>query len=256
MFIFVIFIVAFVCRRQRYEFIAEVAKIECEGLSGKILGKYFESTGENTNFAQFFRQLRTMGKFTAFNLPLKSLAPGEHQFDFDLDKQFFVNMENSDIHGGDLKAVVTVKYNGDVYALHFAVNGTVTLICDRCLDELVYPIENATYDITVKYGERYNDDSDDVLEIPQGDTTLNVAYMIYDTVVIAIPIKHVHPMGKCNRAMSALLKKHRARVDDEDAELEDDLMEDIESYDGDGGGSTDPRWNALRKLGGESEADE
>lgn len=233
-----------------------VAKIVCEGLSGKILGKYFESTGENTNFAQFFRQLRTMGKFTAFNLPLKSLAPGEHQFDFDLDKQFFVNMENSDIHGADLKAVVTVKYNGDVYALHFAVNGTVTLICDRCLDELVYPIENATYDITVKYGERYNDDSDDVLEIPQGDASLNVAYMIYDTVVIAIPIKHVHPMGKCNRAMSALLKKHRARVDDEDAELEDDLMEDIESYDGDGGGSPDPRWNALRKLGGESEADE
>ena len=153
-----------------------------------------------------------MGKFSAFKLPLKSLGTGTHNFEYHLDKQFFTNMENSDIHGADLDVKLTVVYNGEFYTLDFSIAGEVTLICDRCLDDLHFPIE-ATYHIVVKYGEDYNDDNDEVLEIPAGDAFLNVAYMIYDTVVLAIPIKHVHPLGKCNRQMSAMLKKHRAITD-------------------------------------------
>ena len=111
-----------------------------------------------------------------------------------------------------------------------------------------YPIDT-TYHIIVKYGEDYNDDSDEVLEIPESDNTLNVAYMLYDTVELAIPIKHVHPLGKCNRQMSALLKKHRATAGDEDAELENELIDEIDTLpDSSDDAPTDPRWDALRKL--------
>lgn len=56
--------------------------------------------------------------------------------------------------------------------------------------------------------------------------------MIYDTAALAVPARHVHPMGKCNRAMSALLKKHNARqCSDEDAELEDQLIDEIDDMD-------------------------
>ena len=191
-----------------------------------------------------------MGKFSAFKLPLKSLGTGTHNFEYHLDKQFFANMENTDIHGADLDVKLTVVYNGEFYTLDFVISGEVTLICDRCLDDLHYPIE-ATYHITVKYGEDYNDDNDDVLEIPVGDAYLNVAYMIYDTVVLAIPIKHVHPQGKCNRQMSAMLKKHRATIGDEDAELENDEMDTIEDS-APAEAPSDPRWDALRKLSGDS----
>ncbi len=200
-----------------------------------------------------------MGKFSAFKLPLKSLGKGQHTFDYHLDKQFFVNMENSDIHGADLDVKLTVDYNGEYYSLDFVITGEVVLICDRCLDDLHFPIDT-TYHITVKYGEDYNDDSDDILEIPESDAYLNIAYMIYDTVVLAIPIKHVHPMGKCNRQMSAMLKKHRATISDEDAELENELideMDDISDDDTDSvPASTDPRWNALKKLTGDTDITE
>ncbi|MDE6206284.1 MAG: DUF177 domain-containing protein [Muribaculaceae bacterium] len=188
-----------------------------------------------------------MGKFTAYKLPLKSLSPGTHEFDFHLDKSFFENMENEDIHDADLNAHVTVVYNGDFYTLDFKVTGNVTLLCDRCLDDLIFPIDS-TYHIVVKYGEDYNDDNDEVLEIPMSDATLNVAYMINDTVVLAIPIKHVHPMGKCNRQMSALLKKHRAQGNDEDADLENELIDEMEDMDSAPEGGSDPRWDALKKL--------
>ncbi len=194
-----------------------------------------------------------MGKFSAYKLPLKGLGTGTHTFEYHLDKQFFVNMESTDVHDADLNVTVTVQYNGDFYDLDFKIAGEVTLICDRCLDDLHYPIE-ATYHIVVKYGDDYNDDSDEVLEIPESDATLNVAYMIYDTVVLAIPMKHVHPLGKCNRQMSAMLKKHRAQAGDEDAELENDLIDEIDNIDAApaADSASDPRWDALRKLSGDN----
>lgn len=187
-----------------------------------------------------------MGKYTAFKLPLKSLGVGTHEFEYHLDKQFFVNMESSDIHDADLNVALTVQYNGDIYNLDFHITGEVVLICDRCLDDLRFPID-ATYHIVVKYGEDYNDE---VLEIPETDNTLNVAYMIKDTVELAIPMKHVHPLGKCNRQMSAMLKKHRATSGDDDAELENELIDEIDNIDAQSSaaGNSDPRWDALRKL--------
>ncbi len=186
-----------------------------------------------------------MGKYTAFKLPLKSLGVGTHEFEYHLDKQFFANMESADVHDADLTVKLVVVYNGEYYDLSFNITGEVVLICDRCLDDLHYPIETS-YHIVVKYGEDYNDDSDEVLEIPDSDNYLNVAYMIYDTVTLAIPMKHVHPLGKCNRQMSAMLKKHRARGGDEDADLENDLIDEIDNLDQEA--PSDPRWDALRKL--------
>ncbi len=190
-----------------------------------------------------------MGKFQAFKLPLKSLSQGEHLFDYHLDKQFFTNMESTDIHGANLDVKLTVKYKGDIYDLNFSINGEIVLLCDRCLDDLHYPID-ATYHIMVKYGDKYNDDSDELLEIPDSDNYLNVAYMIYDTVALAIPIKHVHPAGQCNRAMSAILNKHRAHTSDEDSELVNELIDEMESSDimTSDEVPTDPRWAALKDL--------
>lgn len=196
-----------------------------------------------------------MGKFSAFKLPLKSLGAGAHEFEYRLDKSFFANMESTDVHDADLDVKLAIKYNGDFYDLDFHIAGEVVLICDRCLDDLHFPIDTA-YHIVVKYGEDYNDDSDEVLEIPDSDNFLNVAYMIYDTVELAIPIKHVHPMGKCNRQMSMLLKKHRATANDEDAELENELIDEMDSMpESNGEPAGDPRWDALRKLSGDNDTD-
>lgn len=189
-----------------------------------------------------------MGKFSAFKLPLKSLGAGTHEFEYHLDKSFFANMESNDVHDADLAVKLTVRYNGDFYDFDFHITGEVVLICDRCLDDLSFPIDT-TYHIVVKYGEDYNDNSDEVLEIPDSDNYLNVAYMIYDTVELAIPIKHVHPTGKCNRQMSMLLKKHRATAGDEDPELDDEFGDEMDSMpDNNADVAGDPRWDALRKL--------
>lgn len=204
----------------------------------------------------FNHYYQILGKFTAYKLPLKSLAAGTYEYEYRLGKQFFKDMESADIHDADLTVHLTVVHKRDVYQLDFHIEGTVTLICDRCLDDLIMPVET-TYSLTVKYGDDYNDEADDLLVIPQSDNFLNVAYMIYDTVALTIPMKHVHPLGKCNRQMSAMLRKHRThRPDDEDTELEDSLIDEMDSMEAEPQHQeTDPRWDALKNLSTDGDAE-
>lgn len=164
-------------------------------------------------------------------------------FEFHLDKQFFENMEFSDARNADIDVALKVVYRNDIYAFHFEFKGQITVPCDRCLDDLAIDVDTS-YEISVEYGDDYNDDSDDLLVIPHGDNSLNVSYMIYDSVVLAIPLKHVHPLGKCNKTMSAILRQHRAEVDPD--ELADDVAE----------APADPRWDALRSLASSDDTDE
>lgn len=204
-----------------------------------------------------------MGKFTEFKLPLKSLPQGEHHYSYRLDKAFFVNMESDDIHGAALDVSLHLTHQAGVYHLHFAVTGQVTLLCDRCLDDLAWPID-ATYDITVKYGDDYDDSTDGILMIPLADNDLNVAYMLYDTVALAIPLKHVHPAGKCNRRMTDSLRRHQVTApadDPEDDVMEEQLIEEIDDIDNtaptpDDQADTDPRWDALKGLASHDTPDE
>lgn len=172
---------------------------------------------------------------------------GIHEFEYHLDKQFFKNMESSDIHDADLNVKLSVNHKNDVYDMTFVISGEIVLLCDRCLDDLQFPIES-DYHIAVEYGEDYSDDSDELLIIPESDNYLNVAYMIYDTVSLAIPIKHVHPQGQCNKAMSAMLKKHRAIAANDEAEIDDDLIDEIEGADSVENEEIDPRWSELKKF--------
>lgn len=189
-----------------------------------------------------------MGKFTEFKVQLRGLTDGEHEYNFHLGRVFFENMENTDVRDADLNVKLVVTVRAAHYDLAFHITGQLTTMCDRCLDDLILPID-ASYHIMVEYGDDYNDQADDLLIIPQSDNSLNVAYMIYDTVALAIPIKHVHPMGKCNKQMTTLLRKHRSQVADSDAEMENELMDEMDSMDaGDNNNSTDPRWDGLKGL--------
>lgn len=198
---------------------------------------------------------KIMGKFSEFKLPLKSIPAGTQEFSYHLDKAFFVYMENADVRDADVDVHLTVTHKNDVYDLVFHLTGTVTVACDRCLDNLELPVDT-TYQVAVKYGDDYRDDADGMIEIPESDNFLNVAYMVHDTAALAIPIKHVHPLGKCNRAMSTLLKKHRAHTPgDPDAELEDELLDGIDDADTGEAQATDPRWDALRGLGSQPDGE-
>lgn len=163
-----------------------------------------------------------MGKFTAYKVQLAQLPDGHFEQDFVCDTEFFKNMEHPSIHNADVKVHLDLEKRHDVYDCTFHCKGTVQVPCDRCLDLMDIDIDTE-YHIMVKYGETFNDESDDILEIPFSNPYLNVAYMLYDTIVLGIPMRCVHPLGKCNRAMAAALNKHKAHGGDDEGDDEFDV---------------------------------
>lgn len=184
-----------------------------------------------------------MGKFTAFKLPLRGMTRGTQEFEYTLDTEFFRNMESEDIVKGNVKVHLTVNCKVDYYELDFTLKGLVYIPCDRCLDDMEHEVDT-TYHLCVKYGDRYYDENDELLIIPESDAYLNIAFMVYDTVALTIPLKHVHSVGKCNKGMAKHLKMHAASMpyDESEEDFDDDGCDERDNN------QVDPRWEALKKL--------
>ena len=191
-----------------------------------------------------------MEKFGAFNLPLRGMSAGVHKYEYELGREFFENMESSDIRTGDVNVSLTVRYENDTYYLTFKIAGTVIIPCDRCLDDMEHSVDTE-YIVKVKYGEEYCDDNDELLVIPESEADFNVASLIYDTVALTIPLKHVHPAGMCNKEMAAEIKKHSRSLTEEEGEDYEDYGfydEDDENGESEEEKETDPRWAALKNI--------
>ena len=168
-----------------------------------------------------------MGKFTAFKVQLASLPEGHHEQDFEITTEFFKNMENPEIISSDVKVHLDIVKKNDTYDCKFQCKGMMQIPCDRCLDPLDHEVDTE-YHVIVKYGENYDDGADNLLVIPYSNSYLNVAYILYDTILLTIPLRHVHPMGKCNRAMAAVLSRHKGSGDEETEDALDEVDAEIE----------------------------
>lgn len=169
-----------------------------------------------------------MGQLASYALELRNMSVGIQQFSYVVDDSFFKEMESADIRRGTVAAALTVKHEGDSFDLTLAVEGDIVIGCDRCLDDMTHHAASS-YHTTVKYGEAYNDDSDELIIVPEGQRSIDLSGMIYDTIALTIPMKHVHPDGECNEAMTEKLREHTA-VPAEETE------------------TNDPRWDALRAI--------
>jgi uncharacterized metal-binding protein YceD (DUF177 family) len=164
-------------------------------------------------------------------IDLKGLKEVETTREFDLDDQFFAALDGSQLEHGSLHVSVSIRKMTGFYELSFHTEGTVTITCDRCLDDMQQPIA-ADDRLTVKLGNTYSED-DDTVTIDENEGILDLAWYIYEFTMLAIPIKHVHAPGKCNSAMTQKLAELSGAVRSGEEEAE---------------ATIDPRWEKLKKL--------
>ena len=172
----------------------------------------------------------TMCSLDAFKIDLKELKEAETVLGFDLDDGFFQALDGSQLEHGALHVSVSIRKMSGFFDLQFHTEGEVTVSCDRCLDDMQQPIV-ADNNLMVKLGDTYNE-TDDTVTIDENEGILDTSWFLYEFVMLAIPIKHVHAPGKCNSAMTQKLAElsGAVRSSEEAAEV------------------TDPRWEALKKL--------
>jgi len=175
----------------------------------------------------------------ALKLKIKTLPFGTHAIECHLDESFFNLEEQIEVRRADVDATVEVTRKSEsAYRLEVSCRGTVTIPCDRCLDDLDLPVD-VDYRLNVEQtGTELDDTNDELLIVPSDWRELDVAPIVRDTVLLAIPMSHCHESeDECNAAMLDVLDSHRVEaVSDAEASPQSEAT------------GTDPRWAALKKL--------
>lgn len=171
-----------------------------------------------------------MFSLESFKIDLKGLETGVTTFQYDLGDAYFSAVGGSEVGGGNVHVRLDVRRSSVHYELDFSISGTVKVACDLCLDDMEQPVE-AQRHIVAKFGEECSEDENLVI-VDENEGVLDVAWLIYEFIALAVPVRHVHAPGKCNPVMIKALEEHSAARSSEE----------------DGVKAVDPRWSELEKL--------
>ena len=174
-----------------------------------------------------------MNKQGSYAIRISGLGEGDHGFSFELDQKFFASFEHPDIETGKVQAQVILEKKTGLFALHFSLTGEVEVICDRCLEPFMAPIDSSQT-VFVKAGKIPGEIEDDVLIIGRDDHEIEVGQYLYEFIILALPYQRIHPTDQegnssCNPEMLRVLDAHRAN--------------EIDQHE-----KTDPRWDALKGI--------
>ena len=166
----------------------------------------------------------------SYKIDLKGVKDETTRLDFDLNDDFFWALDGSQLEHGALHVSVSIRKMAGFFELLFHTEGSVVVTCDRCLDDMDQPIETDNK-LMVKLGDTYSED-DDTVTIDENEGMLDLSWFIYEFIMLAIPIKHVHAPGKCNSAMTQKLEELSGAVRSSEEKEE----------------AIDPRWEKLKNL--------
>lgn len=171
-----------------------------------------------------------MRSLETYQIDLKALKENETVFEYSVNDDFFGALDGSQLEHGALHVSVSIRKMAGLFELLFHCEGIVTVSCDRCLDDMEQPI-SAENRLTVRLGDTYSD-NDDIVTIDENEGILDVSWYIYEFIMLAIPIKHVHAPGKCNSAMTQKLLELSGAVRSSEEEAK----------------AIDSRWEKLKDL--------
>lgn len=159
-----------------------------------------------------------------------TLPEGETAVAYSLGEAFFASIEDSEISQGDVHVDVSIRKTIHFSELMFQTTGTVQIVCDRCLDPMDQTID-AEQRLTVRFGSERTEE-DDIITVTEEDSVVDLSWYVYESIILSLPVKHVHAPGKCNPAMIKMLNEHSATRSDDTAETQ----------------TIDPRWAKLAEL--------
>ncbi len=155
--------------------------------------------------------MKTAGRYT---IAFKGLRNGRHEFHFQVDKALFEAFGNEEIRDAVCEATVEMTRMDAQMMLDVTIDGQVVVPCDRCLEDLSLPIHFEGR-LPVQFSEEMQDEDGDVLWLLPGENEIDLTQYIYESVVLSLPYRRVHPEGECDPAM---LERFRI-LSDEDAEM-------------------------------------
>ena len=164
-----------------------------------------------------------------YSVNILGLSQKTHSFKFELGNAFFKKYGTEVVSEGQFEAKVKLDKRETLIEADFEIEGKASLICDRSLEAFDHSMK-INRKVIFKFGEKLEEVSDEVVIIPADLDQLDVGQLIYEFIVLEVPIKKIHP-----------------RFQDEEEEEQNEegklIYQSDKSED-----EIDPRWEQLKKL--------
>jgi uncharacterized metal-binding protein YceD (DUF177 family) len=174
-------------------------------------------------------------KINEYDINLVNLSEKKHEYDFEMNNDFFALFDQNLVNGGQLQAHVVLDKSALLLNFMFNIKGYVNLTCDRSLETFDYPVE-LEETLLVKFGDQEVELDENVLQIPYDSQSINMAQHLFDYIGLAIPMKKLHPRFEIDENSDEDILIYSTAKSEADNEENKD--EDI----------IDPRWEILKNL--------
>ena len=171
-----------------------------------------------------------MKSLSPYLIKFSGLKEGIHLFNYEIGNKFFKNFDYYDFLDAKLFAKLELEKQSTLLNLKFSFNGEIEVQCDVSMESFDLKLETE-HAVVVKFKDDIISTDDKVIFMPAGSHSIDVSHLIYESIILAVPQKKVHPGI-------------------ENGSLKSDIVEKLEELrpKKNFNEKTDPRWDKLKDL--------
>ena len=158
------------------------------------------------------------------------MKEGIHLFNYELGNKFFRNFDYYDFLDAKLFAKLELEKQSTLLNLRFSFNGEIEVQCDVSMESFNLDLETE-HAVVVKFKDDIISTDDKVIFMPAGSHSIDVSHLIYESIILAVPQKKVHPGIENGSLKSEIVEKLEALKPKKNFKEK-----------------TDPRWDKLKDL--------
>ena len=171
-----------------------------------------------------------MKSLSPYLIKFSGLKEGLHHFNYEIGNKFFKNFDYYDFLDAKVNLDFELEKKSTLLNFKFSFNGEIEVLCDVSMESFTLELETE-YNVVIKFKDNMLSNDDKVIFLPSGSHSIDISHLIYESVILAVPQKKVHPgieNGSLKSEIAEKLKELKPKKNFKE--------------------KTDPRWDKLKDL--------
>ncbi len=158
-----------------------------------------------------------MKELSEYKIAFTGLSLGTHEYEFEVTDKFFSHFDHEELTNVQVELVVELEKKTTMLQLWFGFQGTGTVICDRCGEEMEIELDGEE-ELIVKFGDgSYVEQTDEIITIPPSEHEIDISHYVFEFIMLSVPQAHSHEEKDCN---PEVIKKTEAALIPDNEKLE------------------------------------
>ncbi len=169
-------------------------------------------------------KISAMESKRAYEIAFVGLKHGEHEFNYDLEDEFFKNKATTPVENIHATVKLLLEKNKDFMLLKFQTGGNAKVNCDRCGNELQANLWDE-FNVVVKLVENPEEMNEqetdaDIFYIARLESHLEISDWLYEFVMLSIPTQNECAKDKngeslCNKEVLRKLAEMKNQIEEQ-----------------------------------------